>query len=144
MSKSDVFPVGGIASCGSCAALRKVYLIAVHDDLRGVGSSSIVFVSPNPEGCEERFQSCFAGAGGRCSCHIPLAPPKAIPTFGLGSGVSGLSCSDEQDKRHKAEIKNDKMRMFCIFFSLFFNLGTGRGEFPRPVYVIFHLSLAIA
>ena len=62
MSKSDVFPVGGIAFCGSCAALRKVYLIAVHDDLRGVGSSSIVFVSPNPEGCEECFQSCFAGA----------------------------------------------------------------------------------
>ena len=66
MSKSDVFPVGGIAFCGSCATLRKVYPIAVHDDLRGVGSSSIVFVSPNPEGIEERFQSCFAGAGGRC------------------------------------------------------------------------------
>ena len=54
------------------------------------------------------------------SCHIPLAPPNAIPTFGLGSGVSGLSCSEEQDKRHKAENKNDKMRKFCIFFSLYF------------------------
>ena len=54
------------------------------------------------------------------SCHVPLAPPNAIPTFGLGSGVSGLSCSEEQDKRHKAEKKNDKMRKFCMSFSLCF------------------------
>ena len=33
---------------------------------------------------------------------------------------------------------------FAYFFRCIFNLGTGRGEFPRPVYVIFHLSLDIA